>query len=94
MRRILRLLWEMIWPFEICWGTEPKAVRRQGPAQLLEFPKQGSKSLTTSRTYLRSDKQDVASRREARSEQNGEIPVRDFLNLAQLPEDRKMENRN
>lgn len=46
VRSILRLLWEIIWPYEIRWGSEQKT-RRDGPAQLLEFPKEGTESLTT-----------------------------------------------
>jgi hypothetical protein len=30
LRRILRLLWEIIFPYEIRWGTEEEAARSHG----------------------------------------------------------------
>ncbi len=38
LRRILHLLWEIIFPYEIRWGTEEEAARPHVPAH--DFSKQ------------------------------------------------------
>jgi hypothetical protein len=50
LRKILRLVWETVWPYEIRWGIEQLAVSRYGPAQSPGFSKERVRSLTTSQT--------------------------------------------